>query len=344
MRELIELFPEGQSIDSFNFSDVHKLVLNIFPLTIEKMLLKQSWRRQIDFPDAWGRTPLHWAVRRSDALAVETLLWAGANVDTQDREKWAPVHRAAWLPDPACLLLLLKSNANATVKNFEGAEPIHAAVLSGIPHLQALLAAGSSLEAEDHKGARPLNWTAVANNVAVGQFLVGKGADKNHADHKFGNSPLFSAISSLHCEFLDMLLDLEVNILHVNLTGSTVLHWIARWGDCRVVKIFAARKQLLRSLDIDQKDEAGRNAREVLYNRLSRPDGLDEEFERLVSSLEELQAGVGPASKKLGQNGNHSGILRVLDIKSAMHLGYHDLLFALMVAFLLGLGRLFVQA
>ena len=76
----------------------------------------------------------------------------------------------------------------------------------------------------------------MTNKVIIGRFLVAQGADKNHACCKLGNSALYSAISSLHCEFVDMPLDQEVNVLHVNLTGSTVLHWIARWGDCRAVK------------------------------------------------------------------------------------------------------------
>ena len=65
---------------------------------------------------------------------------------------------------------------------------------------------------------------------------------------KLGNSAIFSAISSLHCEFVDMLLDLEVNFLHVNVTGSTVLRWIARWCDCRVVNNFCGEKAATRKL------------------------------------------------------------------------------------------------
>ena len=128
-----------------------------------------------------------------------------------------------------------------------------------------------------------------------------------------------------------MLLDLEVNVLHVNLTGSTVLHWIARWGDCRVVAVFSARKELLGSLDTEQKDKAGRNAREVLYNRVSRPDRLDGEFERFVCSLEELQAEIGSALEPSIQQDNQNGILRVLHMRSAIVMG-------LMVASLGGVG------
>ena len=105
------------------------------------------------------------------------------------------------------MLLLLKHNAKATVKNVDGVEPTHNAALTGVPHLKTLFAVGSSLEAEDYGGGRPLNWTAVTVHVEIGQFLISEGADKDHACRKFGNSALFSAISSLQCEFIDMLLD-----------------------------------------------------------------------------------------------------------------------------------------
>ena len=104
---------KGQSTKSFDFSDVHKVVLNICPFAVDRILLKQSWRRQIDFPDAWGRTPPHWAVRRSDAPAAEAMVRAGVNIDAQDHVKWAPIHHATWAPTPACLLLLLKLDTKA---------------------------------------------------------------------------------------------------------------------------------------------------------------------------------------------------------------------------------------
>ena len=37
--ELIGIFSEGQSIESFCLSDFHKLVLNIYPLVMDRMLL-----------------------------------------------------------------------------------------------------------------------------------------------------------------------------------------------------------------------------------------------------------------------------------------------------------------
>lgn len=283
-----DLFPATRSIESFELSDVHKVVLEIYPLKIERMLLKETWRCQIDFTDAWGRTPLHWAVRRNDVAAVENLLWAGANVNPKDRRGCAPVHFAAEKPDIACLELLLKYSADATVKDDGGSEAIHRAAYTSIPHVKALVSAGSSLESKDKRGGTPFDSAAITGQVAVGRFLLAMGANKNNTDYSFGNSPLFAAISSHQCEFLEMLLDVDADIQHKNHSGSTLLHWAARWGDVRTIDLLMKRREHLSKIDVGHMDNAGNTARDVLDKRISTSDGLAEEIKRLISSLEDL--------------------------------------------------------
>jgi len=291
-----ELFPESQSIENFEFSNVHKVVLNIFPLKLERMLMNQTWRCQIDSTDAWGRSPLHWAIRRNDVAAAENLLWAGAHIDLQDCRGCAPIHLAAKLPDTACLQLLLKYHADVAARDVGGAEPIHWAAATGVPHLQALLNARSSIESKDGRGGTPFNWAAQTDHVEVGRYLVAVGANKNNADeHGFGNSPLFAAISSHQCDFLEMLLDAGVNMEHKNHGGSTLLHWTARWGDVRTVKLLATRKEQLRTVDPAHRDTAGKTARNVLDNRTAVPDLFADEFEKLISGLEDLRRGTQAA-------------------------------------------------
>ena len=67
-------------------------------------------------------------------------------------------------------------------------------------------------------------------NIPIGKFLIASGANKNNADHMFGNPPLFAAISSHQYDFLEMLLDAKADILHVSRTGGNLLHLTARWG------------------------------------------------------------------------------------------------------------------
>ena len=222
--------------------------------------------------------------------AVEALIYAGVNVDAQDHKKQAPLHFAAGNPSEKCLQLLLQAKANPIIKDDSGAEPIHyASVAGGIAHLQALVMAGSSLERETTGRGRPLGWAACGNNVIVGKYLINEGVEKDHVDTVNGDTALFSAISSCHTEFLDMLLDKGVNIKHINKHGSTILHWTARCADRPLLNTLAARLQHLKSLDTTHRDRAGHTAREVLQNRVEVPAGFPSAFEQLISTLEELQ-------------------------------------------------------
>ena len=286
---MTQIFPEYQSIDSFDFSSVHKVVLNIYPLSLERVLLKETWRSQKNLSDSWGRTPLHWAARIGDEVAVETLISAGVNVNPQDHKQQAPLHFAAKNSSKRCLQLLLQAKANPVIKDDAGAEPIHYACCAGIAHLQALVAAGSSLERETTGRGRPLGWATCSNNVAVGRYLIKEGVEKDHADTVNGDTALFSAITISHPGFLDMLLDSGVNIKHINKHGSTILHWTARCANRPVLDTLAARPQQFVKLDTSHRDNAGHTAREALQNRVGTPVGFSSAFEHFISTLEELQ-------------------------------------------------------
>lgn len=102
-----EIFPETQSIKSFEFSDVHKAVLGILPVKLDLILLLLTWRSQVTFTDAWGRTPLHWASRRGDIAAIKALIPCGAHLDIRDKNRSAALHLAALTQSVAPIRLLL---------------------------------------------------------------------------------------------------------------------------------------------------------------------------------------------------------------------------------------------
>lgn len=96
------------------------------------------------------------------------------------------------------------------------------------------------------------------------------------------------------------------NIKHISRNGYTSLHQTAMYANSDVLKVHAARKQLLRGVDTGHKDRAGRTAHDILQDRFGesdgvehklahlwssrRPHGFEDEFERLLSSLEEEQS------------------------------------------------------
>lgn len=276
-------------MDSFDFSNIHKVVLNIFPLSLDRILLNATWRSQKDFKDAWGRRPIHWAIRRDDVAAVEALIRTDVDLNTQDHEQQAPLHIAASLSDISCLQLLLKAKADPTIKDASGNEPIHFASLTSIAHIQALIKTGSSLDRENNSRGLPLGWAACGNRVDIGKYLIEQGVDKDHADTNNGDTALFSAMSSPHKEFVGMLLDSDVNVQHLNKHSATTLHWVGRCADCATLDMLSARVSQFRWLNTSHRDNAGLTAREVLQNRVEPPHGFQEAFERFLNSLEDLQ-------------------------------------------------------
>ena len=265
------------------------MVLNIFPLSLDHLLLGATWRSQKNFKDAWGRRPIHWAVRRLDVAAVEALIRADVDVNAQDHEQQAPLHIAASLSDISCLQLLLKAKADHMIRDASGNGPIHFASMTSIAHIQALVKVGSPLDMENNSGGVPLGWAACTNSVDIGKYLIEQGVNKDHADTNNGDTALFSAISSPHKEFVSMLLDCGVNVQHLNRHGATILHWVSRCADTATLDMLSARPSQFRYLNTSHRDAAGLTAREVLENRVEPPNGFQEAFERFISSLEELQ-------------------------------------------------------
>jgi ankyrin repeat protein len=148
--------------------------------------------------------------------------------------------------------------------------------------------AGAPVTVKDKRGSSTVEWACWCNKHTIGEYLIQMGADKNHADRLNGNPPLFSALTSQAYECLEMLLSHGVDVLHVSNTGSTVLHWMARSGDARMLRIMQSRKLQFEKVDTSSRDCSGRTAAEVLQStRCSESFRL--EFMQFLHDLTSLQ-------------------------------------------------------
>lgn len=280
-QELRDLFPETQSMEKFDFSDLHKAVLGIMPTNPATLLAKLSQKSQINHRDAWDRTPLHWAAKASDFEAVASLINAGANVNVSDCMGTTPAHLAARARHPRGLELLLIAKANARARNRRGEEPIHYATHQSIAHVKALMTAGVSL-CPLYDGI--LHWAVTAKKADVARFLIEQGLDRECVNED-GNTPLFHAVFFCAHECLDMLLASGVNTRHINKCGSTVLHWAARSGDVRVLEILSRWK--VNYGDVGVRDGKGRSTVQVLQDRIHQPLGIQTAMAGLLMSMED---------------------------------------------------------
>lgn len=186
--------------------------------------------------DSWGRTPLHWAVRRGDLAAVHALLSAGADVDVQDHARKTPLHFAAETLDRKCLQLLLQAKANPNIIDASGANPALCAVVSSFVVLPLVLAdtfpSKDSICRETH------------------QYLISTIADNLFVDHLRKTCErviTFSPCWRYHPELIGILCERGRNI---DKHGSSIIFWATRGVYCpRVDALDVTMEQQRRILD-----------------------------------------------------------------------------------------------
>lgn len=88
-------------------------------------------------------------------------------------------------------------------------------------------------------------WATAENQANIGSYLIDHGADMNHANALFCNPILFNTIGGLSYEFLDLLLERNMDVTVVNQGGETLLHYAARVADRRILDVIEARMDKL---------------------------------------------------------------------------------------------------
>ena len=139
----------------------------------------------INWADAGGLTPLHWALTQQRYDAAALLLRHGANCSAEDEDGRRPLHAAAFSGNARCVGLLLPhvTKDGASAPSADNLTPLHYAALSGAaPVVTLLLEAGANLHAVDEEGRSALSWAAGEGHASVVAALLGAKADPTTAD------------------------------------------------------------------------------------------------------------------------------------------------------------------
>ena len=146
--------------------------------------------------DSWGRTALHLAAYRSEVAAVAALAEAGADMNALDRQAYDIVTIAAVADDPEMVRLALSFGADPAniTSPYDGTALIAAAHLGHHEVVEILVSAGAPI---DH--VNNLDWTALIEAVVLGdggpdhqrtvEVLLAGGADPAIGDGQ-GVTPL----------------------------------------------------------------------------------------------------------------------------------------------------------
>ncbi|KAF3023573.1 hypothetical protein E8E14_011300 [Neopestalotiopsis sp. 37M] len=133
----------------------------------------------VDEKDKTGQAPLHYAISQGRCAIVQVLVEAGADVNLIAKGE-TPLCRAAAKTNSSVIEFLLQHGADVSVPSpgYHGALPIHiAAIGKDLDVLNALISAGSFVNARDGAGRTPLAWARESGRNEIAEFLKGKGAE-----------------------------------------------------------------------------------------------------------------------------------------------------------------------
>ncbi|UCE20783.1 MAG: ankyrin repeat domain-containing protein [Candidatus Aminicenantes bacterium] len=155
--------------------------------------------KDIDIPNKYGYTPLHWSVLMGQEEIASIFISRGARVDTTLYNGYTPLHDAAYWGKKNMVQLLVAHGADVFVIDQQGKAPLDLAVEKGhkeiIPLLKPLHRAvesedsnqvndivrkfPKSLNIKDERGWYPLHLAVQTGHLEIIKFLVDQGADIN---------------------------------------------------------------------------------------------------------------------------------------------------------------------
>lgn len=263
--EIRALFPTVESVeDRRRFSRVHKIVLQILHMDLEKELLRNP--SAVDQEDADGRTPLSWAAARGDNKSVEIFLRHGASPNTPDRIGQGPLRQSIKAYDATCAKILLAYGANVDQTDNWKQTALQSAVyyMDPVSFLTPLLAAGSKVNTRDTLGNSPLTEACRKNQPDAVRLLLDHEADVNWAND-FGHTPFYQCVRFNSHEALEILLTTDIQHSSRHQKGATVLHLAAEWADIRTLGLL--RQARLRGVHVGDRTDDGLTAIDVAERR-----------------------------------------------------------------------------
>ena len=204
----------------------------------------------LNFVDESGKTPLIYAVERSNAAQIKALIKHGADPAIPDAKGYTALHYAAVMPGSDSLKAILETGAKADVPGSDRVQRktplMEAARLGEVRNVDLLLKHGSDPKICDDRDRTPLMFAASAPKYSarIVKMLLAKGAERLKADED-GNTALFMAIKAKNQETALYLLSLfpDFNKKDANaLVGLAAMKYAIDAGNLELVKAILAKK------------------------------------------------------------------------------------------------------
>lgn len=221
----------------------------------------------IDSVDSNGRTPLTWAAMRGDLAAMQSLLDAGADPNSQSNDKQTPIHWAAQATSSSAgLHLLLARGAEADiVDRFQRTALIYASCnQNDESFLEPLLRGHVNINKRDCHDRTALGYAAKMNRTRTLVCLLDHGADPYIPDHE-GYTPLLEAILGNRHGIIEILLNRNITCTARAKGGRTLLHLATLHGDMRTMRLL--HDAGLTNMRPSELDDAGLSPQDLLHQR-----------------------------------------------------------------------------
>ena len=279
------MFPINDDyLEERQFSDLHKIILNIIPNDLRKALILNGAHVDINAGDSNGMTPLMWAARRGDSGAVKALIENHADLDVCNQFLQSALLNAVRASSLACVKLLLKAGAKTAQKDRLQFGVLHYTVIccnSG-ELVRYLIAAGAEVNERDCYGATPLFRTTDSDYVSAARALLDNGASLQAFDIE-GDSILHQAFSLRAKKVLRLLLKRGAPRTSRNLAGQSILHYAALYADLDCLEIL--RSANLKGMDPDAEDLKGSTPLQLAHKRGRKPEGFIEKLQELFAEI-----------------------------------------------------------
>ena len=100
-------------------------------VSVCQMLLSYGNQSMVDLRNKFGRTALSSAAEEGELEVVNTLVDAGASINTRQAQSWTPLHYAADKNHLEVVRVLLEHGADKSAKSRDGKTPLLFAALKG---------------------------------------------------------------------------------------------------------------------------------------------------------------------------------------------------------------------
>lgn len=181
------------------------------------------------FVDKDGKTPLHYAVERSDISFAEFLITNGIDKDTNDNKHITPLYLAVYLGDRQMVEFLTKKQVNVNCVTMDGFTPLYRAILNENKYIESLLVdAGADLKSE--VGFTALHAAVIKGEIQMAEYWLAKGAKINASINPTGYTPLHTAVIEQNKEMIKFLINRGADVTFKNHFGQTPLELANKKG------------------------------------------------------------------------------------------------------------------